>query len=63
MRQRERLVAEVNLRFAAIRAILPDMSCPLAAIASLALALLVVVGVGPRLVRGAGGAGGAGCAQ
>ena len=39
------------------------MSDPLAAIASLALALLVVVGVGPRLVGGAGGAGGAGRAR
>ena len=36
------------------------MSCPLAAIASLALALLVVVGVGPRLLGSAGSAGGAG---
>ena len=39
------------------------MSDPLAAIASLALALLVVVGVGPRLVGGAGGAGSAGRAR
>ena len=39
------------------------MSNPLAAIASLALALLVVVGVGPQLVGGAGGAGGAGRAR
>ena len=36
------------------------MSDPLAAIASLALALRVVVGVGPRLLRGASSAGGAG---
>ena len=51
---------EANLRFAAIRAILPDVSDPLAAIASLALALWVVVSVRPRLLRGAGSAGGAG---
>ena len=51
---------EANLRFAAIGAILPDVSDPLAVIASLALALLVIVGVGPRFVGGAGGAGGAG---
>ena len=36
------------------------MSDPLAAIALLSLALLVVVGVGPQLVGGAGGAGSAG---
>ena len=36
------------------------MSDPLAAIASLALALWVIVGVGSRLLRGAGSAGSAG---
>ena len=38
------------------------MSDPLAAIALLALALRVIVGVGPRLLRGAGSASSAGSA-